>query len=349
MPEVKIAIAGAGVIGKRHAAAIAECENIELVGFADPFSGSQQVASQAKVPLFDNVGTLIEAVKPDGVIISTPTQAHFEPTMIALNAGVHVLVEKPIMASLEEAEQVVALSEKAGLHVLVGHQRRYYRLVQKAREMIRGGKLGKLVTVSGLWNMRKNESYYEPDWRKKWQAGPILTNFIHEIDLLRYVCGEVVTISAETSNAVMGFEKEDAAAIIMRFESGVLGTFLLSDQATSPWSWELATGENAAFPKTGQNAIRFMGTKAALDFPNLTLWHHGEATPDWNHAMVGEDLSETIEDAYVAQMTHFAEVIRGFQSPRINGRDATETLRATLAVFDSARSGKRIALKRDSA
>jgi predicted dehydrogenase len=346
MAKVKIAIAGAGVIGKRHATAIAECENVELVGFADPFPGSEQVASQAKVPLFNNVGTLIEAINPDGVIISTPTEAHFESTMVVLNAGIHVLVEKPIMATLKEAEQVVALSEKAGLHVLVGHQRRYYSLMQKAREIVRGGKLGKLVTVSGLWNMRKNNSYYEPDWRKKWEAGPILTNFIHEIDLLRYICGELVSISAETSNAVMGFEKEDAAAIIMRFESGALGTFLLSDQATSPWSWELASGENAAVPRTGQNTTRFMGTKAALDFPNLTLWHHGEVTPDWNHAMVSEDLSEPIEDAYVAQMAHFAAVIRGTQSPRINARDATETLRATLAVFDAAKSGKRITLKR---
>jgi predicted dehydrogenase len=349
MAEVRVAIVGAGVIGKRHVAAIAECENVELVGFADPFPGSQQVASQAKVPWFDNVGTLIEAIKPDGVVISTPTEAHFKPTMIALNAGVHVLVEKPIMATLEEAEQVVDLSEKTGLHVLAGHQRRYYSLMQKARDIVRGGNLGKLVTVSGLWNMRKNKSYYEPDWRKNWKSGPIMTNFIHEIDLLRYICGELVTISAETSNAVMGFEKEDAAAVIMKFENGALGTFLLSDQATSPWSWELATGENAALPKTGQNATRFMGTKAALDFPNLTLWHHGEATPDWNHAMVGEDISETIEDAYVAQMTHFAAVIHGTQSPRINARDATETLRATLAVFDAARSGKRIALNRGPA
>ncbi len=345
MARVKIAIAGAGVIGKRHVAAIAECENVELAGIADPSPDSRQVAEQAGVPLFKEVGALIEAIKPDGAIISTPTEVHFEPTMTALNGGVHVLVEKPIMANLKEAGQVVALSAKTGLHVLVGHQRRYYRLVQKARDMVRGGELGKLVTVSGLWNMRKNESYYEPDWRKKWEAGPILTNLIHEIDLLRYICGELVTISAETSNATMGFEKEDAAAIIMRFESGALGTFLLSDQATSPWSWELATGENAALPKTGQNVTRFMGTNAALDFPNLTLWHHGDATPDWNHAMTKKDISEAIEDAYVAQIRHFAAVIRGTQPPRINARDATKTLRATLAVIDAARSGKRIMLE----
>ncbi len=349
MAKVRVAIVGAGVIGKRHVAAMAECENIELVGLADLFPDSQQVALKAKVPWFDNVGSLIEAEKPDGIIISTPTETHFEPTMIALNAGVHVLVEKPIMATLEEAEQVVVLSKKTGLHVLVGYHRRYYALMQKARDIVRGSDLGKLVTVSGLWNMRKNKSYYEPDWRKKWKSGPIMTNFIHEIDLLRYICGELVAISAETSNAVMGFEKEDAAAVIMKFENGALGTFLLSDQATSPWSWELATGENTAFPKTGQNTTRFMGTKAALDFPNLKFWHHGEATPDWNHTMVGEDISEPIEDAYVAQMTHFAEVIRGTHSPRINARDATETLRATLAVFDAASSGKRVALKRDLA
>jgi len=344
MTKVRLAIAGAGVIGKRHTDAIAQSDHVELVAYADPSPEAGKAAQEADVPLFGGLAELIDSANPDGIVIATPTENHFPSTMIALEASISVLVEKPIMATMEEAENVVALSQKNGLPVLVGHQRRYYGLVEKAREVVREGALGKLVAVSGQWAMRKHDSYYEPDWRKQWKAGPILTNLIHELDLLRHICGDIVSVSAETSNIVQGFEKEDAAALILRFESGALGTFALSDQATSPWSWEHATGENAAFPPTGQNATRFMGTRAALDFPNLTLWHHGEADPEWRQPMAAIDCSQPIDDPYVTQIEHFAAVIRGKEKPRIDARDAAESLRATLAVYEAARTGKRIML-----
>jgi predicted dehydrogenase len=142
----------------------------------------------------------------------------------------------------------------------------------------------------------------------------------------------------------MEIEKEDAAAMVMRFQSGALGTFVLSDQTASPWAWEFATGETPAFPRSGQNAVRFMGTKASLDFPNLMLWHHGDDTPDWNHVMKGEEIPLDLGNAYARQIAHFCAVISGREEPRITAGDATETLRVTLAVFDAARSGTRVML-----
>lgn len=228
--------------------------------------------------------------------------------------------------------------------MLVGHQRRYYSQVHKARQLVQTGALGKLVAVSGQWNMRKHVSYYEPDWRKEWKAGPVLTNLIHELDVLRYICGEIASISAETSRNVQNFEKEDVAALVMRFTSGALGTFILSDQSTSPWSWESATGENVAFPRSGQNCMRFMGTEASLEFPNLVLWHHGAETPDWNHALHPREFPMHLDDAYVAQVEHLAEVIRDGVEPRITAADATRSLQATVAVLESAKLGKKIEL-----
>ena len=130
--------------------------------------------------------------------------------------------------------------------------------------------------------------------------------------------------------------------MIMRFSSGAIGTFMLSDQATSPWAWELGTGETEFFPRTAQNSIRFMGTKAALDFPNLTLWHHNDDPPDWNHLISPDPLELKLEDAFSLQIAHFAAVIAGRESPIINAADGTRTLRTTLAVFEAARSGQRV-------
>lgn len=344
MSKVRLAIIGAGVIGGRHAAAIVEGSSAKFVAIADPAPSGAAAAQDFDVPLYADVDAMFAKEQIDGVIVSTPTEVHFAPTMASLDAGAHVLVEKPIMPTLAEAEKVISRSSETGRHVLVGHHRRYYPQVHKAREIVQSDRLGQLVAVTGQWNVRKNDDYYSPDWRKKKEAGPILTNLIHEMDYLRYICGEIESLSAEISNAVMGVEKEDAAAMVLRFESGVIGTFVLSDQTTSPWSWEFAIGETPAFPKSGQNTIRFMGTKAALDFPNLALWHHGDEAPDWNNVIQREDYPQALTNAYARQITHFCDVIRGDAAPLISASDAKKSLAATLAVFDAAASGRRIIL-----
>ncbi len=344
MKQLKIAIIGAGVIGKRHLAAINSTNRAQLVGIADPFPASTSVAKGAGVAHFTDAQSMLDCVKPDGVIVATPTEHHLQPTLQSLDAGACVLVEKPVTATEDEATQVIEKSQQSGKPVLVGHQRRYYKQIVATRKLVQSGQLGQLVAVHGQWNVRKNDSYYESDWRKKWQAGPVLTNLIHEIDVLRYICGEIKSISAETTNSVNGFEKEDAAGLLMRFESGALGTFSLSDQTVSPWGWEFATGENAAFPRSGQNAIKFMGTKASLDFPNHVLWHTGDNSADWTSPLQSETTPFVFEDAYIAQIEHFCAVIDEEALPISDAQDAARSLRATLAVYDSAESGQRVML-----
>ncbi len=344
MSNINIALVGAGVIGKRHLRALNSIDKISLAAITDPFPQAAEVAEQQGVPLFSNTSEMLAAVKPDGVIVATPTEHHLDPTLESLEDGAHVLVEKPIMATLEECRQTIEKSHETGRHVLVGHHRRYYDLVNQAREIVQGGGIGQLVSVCGQWNVRKPTDYYTADWRKKWEAGPILTNLIHEMDLLRYVAGDVVSISAETSNAVLGFEKEDAAALIMRFKNNALGTFMLSDQGHSPWSWEQATGENVAMPRSGQNVISFIGTKGALEFPNLKLWKTESGDGNWNTPITATSLGGELEDAYINQLNHFAAVITGSEKPRIDAQDATDTLQATLAVYQAAETGRRVEL-----
>jgi len=284
MTPIRLGLIGAGVIGQRHMLAIEKYSAITVAGIADPSVSGEEVAHKNAIPVFKDAESLMGAMSLDGVIIATPTEHHHQPVITALNAGLPVLVEKPMVATLAEAAEVTELSSKVNKPVLVGHHRRYYGCTTKARELVQGGAIGSLVCVSGQWNMRKHDSYYAPNWRKRWQAGPVLTNLIHDMDLLRFICGDIESLTAEISSAIQGFEKEDAAALVLRFKNGALGTFILSDQCASPWSWELGTGENAAFPPSGQNAFRFMGTEGALEFPNLRLWKQSDSgsadTPD---------------------------------------------------------------------
>lgn len=344
MKKVRLALVGAGVIGTRHLLAMQRTPEVELVAIVDVFEETKNLANEHQVPFFKDTQSAINALDIDGIIVATPTEHHLEPAKCALTHGVHVLVEKPIMATLEEANEIVALSKSTGRRVLVGHQRRYYSLVDRTREILHENKIGQLVAVTGQWNMRKHDGYYDSDWRKRWQAGPILTNLIHEIDLLRYMVGDVVSLSAELSHTVMGFEKEDAAVINLCFDNGALGSFVISDQTHSPWGWESATGENLNFPETGENALRFMGTDGALEFPRLKLWRSPTGEPEWRNKIQPTEFLDELHDPYVMQLRHFAEVIQGKSEPRIDAQDATDTLKCILAVYQSASTGQRVML-----
>ena len=344
MAKTRLALVGAGVIGRRHLKAIGEVAEAELVGISDTNAEAERVARDNRVPFFSSTEEMLSTQRPDGVFVSTPTEVHLEPVLSALKFNAHVLVEKPITASMEEAELIIRSSQENTRQVLVGHHRRYYRMIQKVRELIRGGGLGQLVGISGLWAVRKPDAYYEPDWRKQRSSGPVLINLIHEIDLLRYLCGELVSISAKTRRGLRSHPKEETAAVLLEFVDGAVGTFLLSDVAPSPWTWEQAVGENPDFPKSAQNVYRFIGSKAALDFPNLVLWQHGDDHRDWIHEISPKPIAVEFEDPYVAQCRHFCAVINGKEQPRITALDAAKTLRATLAVFEAADKGTEIRL-----
>ena len=344
IPEkARIGLAGVGVIGKRHISAVIDCPAAELVGIADS-DPARLSAAACGVPEFECIESMISATEPDGVIVATPTDRHLQPVLAALEADCSVLVEKPVAAVAEDGLRIAEAERQSEGRVLVGHHRRYNPASVAARNLIESGELGKLVQVSGQWGVRKHDGYYEEHWRRTPSAGPVLINLSHEIDLLRFICGEIVSISAETTNEFQGFEKEDAAAAVMRFKCGALGTITITDRANSPWAWEFATGENTAFPVSGENCYRFFGTKMSLDFPRLTLWSNEREGGNWFAPIASKDINPEPADAFALQIEHFSKVARGLALPFVTAMDAVNSLRATLAVFESANSGKRVEL-----
>ncbi len=344
MHKTKLALIGAGTIGKRHLKALSVVEAADLTAVVDTNPKVEKLALDRKVPFFTSTEVMLREREPAGVIVCTPTEVHLEPVLSSLESKAHVLVEKPITSTLAEGRKIIESAKKASREVLVGHHRRYYGNIQKTRELIRKGALGKLIGISGMWTVRKADSYFEPKFRRLRSSGPVLINLIHEIDTLRYVCGELVSISARVCSGLRDHPKEETAAVLMEFEGGALGTFLLSDTAPSPWTWEQATGENPNFPKTSQNVYRFAGSEASLEFPNLVLWKHGKSSPDWLHEIRPQAIEMELEDAYAAQCRHLCAVIAGREKPRITAMDAVRTLEATLAVFEASEKGTRIYL-----
>ncbi|MED5407052.1 MAG: Gfo/Idh/MocA family oxidoreductase, partial [Pseudomonadota bacterium] len=159
MNRSTLAIIGCGVIGRRHLKAIGAIEEADLLAIVDPLPHAADIATDLGAAFYTSVEKMLHEVQPQGVIVSTPTEQHLQPVLEALKAGAQVLVEKPIVATLAQAESILRAAEKASRHVLVGHHRRYYTITQKARQLVREGALGELVGVSGQWTTRKADAY----------------------------------------------------------------------------------------------------------------------------------------------------------------------------------------------
>jgi len=345
MPEhkpIRLAIFGAGLIGRNHAALVQASEDFDLVGLCDPEPRALAAAARMGVPMFDDPAALMDIVRPDAAIVATPNDTHAALGAQLAARGIHLLMEKPIAMSLTDAQSLTEACAEARVALLVGHHRRHSRLVEAARAAVSGGELGRLTAVSAYCMLLKPDSYFAAaPWRTQPGGGPVAINLSHDIDTLRFVCGEITRVHAETSAAARGHAVEDSAAVVLRFESGALGTLVLSDATPSPYSWELSAGENPLYAHAGQDCYRFFGTEALLDFPTMTLWRYdGGGEPGWSTPLATRRLEVTAADPLERQLQHFAAVVRDEAIPVIDGADAARTLAVTLAVTEAARSGQ---------
>jgi predicted dehydrogenase len=345
MRSLRIGVAGCGLIGRRHVDVVRTSPACVLAGIADPDPAVADLARSIGVPHHASLAALIAAERPDAMVVATPTPCHLADAVACAEAGIHVLIEKPLADSHEASWAVVEAVRKAGIVGLVGHHRRYYPAVGEARRILAEGRIGRLVGANVLWAALKSDDYFVPDWRRAPGAGPLMNNLVHEVDLLRFICGEVAEVTTRASNAVRGFAVEDTAAVLLTFADGALATALISDAAVSPWSFEMATGESLQVAYTGENTMRFMGTQGALEFPNLVLWRGRDGVRcDWHEAPAASRVKVRFIDVYVEQIRHFCAVIGGAEAPVAPVEDGARSLDVVRAIVTSAAAGAPVRL-----
>jgi len=344
MRPLKLAVLGAGMMGKRHAELVASEPEARLSGIVDPSPVGAHVVEQFGARWFASFADLVSADRPDGVIIATPNQLHLENGLEAIAAGIPAIVEKPLAVDVASGARLVAAAEKTGVPLLVGHHRRYNPMIAKAKEIVDSGRLGRLATVQGACWLIKPDDYFAPAWRREEGGGPILLNLIHDVDLLRYLCGEISAVQAIESNAMRGNPVEDTAVILLRFANGALGTLNVSDCVVAPWSWELTAGENPAYPRQDQSCYQIGGALGSLTIPQLELWWN-PGKRGWWEPLASERAPFVPEDPLRVQIRHFCAVIRGEAAPIASGRGGLNTLKVIEAVKASARTGATVAVE----
>jgi predicted dehydrogenase len=337
--KVRIAVVGAGLIGARHIAHVAESSEASLHSVVDPTPAGAELAARHGARHFASLDALLAADRPDGIILATPNNLHAPQGLRCIAAGIPTLVEKPIADDIAAAEALVAAARTAKIPLLVGHHRRHNPLVAEARDIVHSGALGRIVAAHAFFWIRKPDDYFDVAWRRQPGAGPLLVNLIHDIDMLRHFCGEVEAVQAFQSNAERGHEVEDSAVVTLVFASGALGTVSISDAIASPWSWEHTASENRDYPRTDQIFMHIGGSQASLALPGLEIWRHRGAN-GWLQPLTSERRVIPEQDPLRCQIAHFARVIRDGEAPLVSGEDGLNNLRVVDAVKRAAASGR---------
>lgn len=345
MSSVRIGIIGLGLVGRRHADAIAHVPGVDVAGVVEIDRSGAEFARDQGFDIYSSVGNLLSKARPDGVIISTPTSLHVPQALECVDQACPVLIEKPISTHSDDAIALVNQAQRAGVPVLVGHHRRFNPLIKRANQIIKDGSLGEVRAIQATcWFYKPDEYFEQAPWRKRKGAGPVSVNLVHDIDLLRYLVGEIASVRALATPSVRGFENEDVAAALLMFANGAVGTITVSDSIVAPWSWEHTSREYSIYPVTFEKCYLIGGSKASLSIPDLRLWAHEGGKRDWWAPISSTCQIKESSDPLINQIRHFVDVIEGRMRPMVSGHEGLMTLRVIEAIQRSARTGEVITI-----
>jgi predicted dehydrogenase len=323
----------------------------KLSCIVEPTAAGAALAESLGVPIFPSLETLIDArnegkVQVDAAIIATPNTTHIPLGILCIDNDISALVEKPVAVDGASAISLLQAAERAKARgstarVLTGHHRRQNPYIRAAKKAVDSGMLGKVIAFQGMWALLKDLPYFNVEWRKKrGSGGPILINLIHEIDNFRYIFGDIDRVYVERGMETRPHEVEETIAMTLRFESGLVGTFVLSDAVASPYSFEGATGENPLIPKTGQAVYTILGTRGSISIPEMRRWHYDSKGSEgsWMDPLEFDDsLKSEIDDVlpFTRQLRDLVEVHRGEKEPTCSALEGCKSLFVVEAITKS--------------
>jgi predicted dehydrogenase len=280
MPQpLRTALVGCGKVGATHARALATLPDSHFVAVCDA-DASRASTFANHVAAFTEVATLLEQARPEVVLIATPHPLHAGAAILAAQAGAHVLVEKPMAATLRDCDAMLAAARQSSVSLGVISQRRFYEPVLRIKAAIEAGKLGRpALGVFQMYSWRDPTYYTSDPWRGQWQAeggGVLVNQSPHQLDLLRWFLGEVEEVSGAWANLNHpGVEVDDTAVASLRFQRGGLGSVITSlSQKPGLYTKVHVHGTNGASVgvETDRGATFIAGVSSVLEPPLNDLW-----------------------------------------------------------------------------
>lgn len=336
MPDrLRFGIIGCGRVAPRHAQSIRQSAQAELVAIADKIpSRAAHFSKEYGAEAHTDYHELLARDDIDVVNICTPSGLHAVMGIEALEAGKHVIVEKPIALSTSDADQLIAKSETTGKKLCVILQNRYNPPMQDIFEAVHTGKIGRVLLGSATVRWYRPQSYYEDDWHGTWamDGGALMNQSIHHIDALQWLMGEVESVFAYTGTLAHTMEAEDTGVAVLRFKNGALGQI---------------EGSTITYPHNLEGSVAIFGEKGSLKVGGTALnrkvmWKI-EGEMEKEQELITADV---VDPPSVYGYSHklviqdMIEAILEDRLPETHGKEARRSLALVEAIYISARTGQ---------
>ncbi|MBX6311913.1 MAG: Gfo/Idh/MocA family oxidoreductase [Isosphaeraceae bacterium] len=361
MDRVRTGLIGCGKVGQIHAAALAALPESEFVAACDGLpERAAAMAQRYGMRAYGDVPSMLRESGLQAVCIGTPHPLHAAPTILAAEAGVHVLVEKPMAASLADCDAMLVAARRSGIKLGVVSQRRWLEPVRRMKAAIDAGKIGRpALGVVSMFSWRDQVYYQSDPWRGRWdtEGGGVLVNQSpHLLDLLQWFLGEIDEVSGAWANLNHPYiEVEDTAVAIVRFRGGGLGSIVVSlSQRPGLFSKIHVHGTSGASigVETDRGAT-FVAGMSAITEPALNdLW----TIPGEEHLLAqfeAEDRTRFRQiDAtryyHALQIQDFLRAILDDRPPEVTGEDGRRVVALFSAIYRSGREHRPIPFPRDA-
>jgi len=345
MKKIKIAIIGCGRISYKHVEAITQNKvGIELIAVCDVIEANaiakkneyvKAIGENIDVEVYTDYKEMLLKADIDMVAIATESGYHPEIAINCMNSGKHVIVEKPMALSIQDADRMIECARKNDVKLCVSHQNRFNEPIQMLRTAVDKNRFGKLVngTARILWN--RNMGYYtQAPWRGTWEldGGTLMNQCIHNIDLLQWMMGgEIDTVYAQCDTFLRDIEAEDFGAIMIRFKNGSIG---------------MIEGSACVYPKNLEETLSIFGETGTVSIGGLAV----NSIETWKFAD-----NEDTEDEILKQQKGDPDSVYGFghtplyndmieainmnRQPLINGEEGKKGMSIVLAAYKSRLTG----------
>ncbi|MFT7642673.1 MAG: UDP-N-acetyl-2-amino-2-deoxyglucuronate dehydrogenase [Pirellulaceae bacterium] len=340
-------IIGCGMIANFHAKAIADIRGAKVVACFDMFpSSAEKFATANGCTAYADLAAMLADPAVDIVTICTPSGAHMEPAIAAARAGKHVIVEKPLEITLKRCDAIIRECEKAGVTLATIFPSRFHESSKLMKSAVDKGRFGTVTVGDGYVKWYRSQAYYDSGaWRGTWKldgGGALMNQAIHCVDLLTWLMGPVVEISAHTATlAHTDIEVEDVAMATLRFESGALGVI----EATT-----------AAYPGALKR-IEIHGShgSAVLEEEDIKSWEFAKMTKKDDELLKrmagqtqsGGGASDPTAIGHHGHTELFKDVLNAIKtgrSPAVDGAEGRHPVEIILAIYKAAETGKTIKL-----
>lgn len=331
--SIRVAVIGAGMMGRNHARVYGDLPGVELVGVADVnVEAATVVARQYGGKGYSDFAQLLDEQRPAAVSIAVPTVDHLPVALKVIERGIHLLIEKPIAHTIDQAKRIIAAAERAGVQLMVGHIERFNPAVEALKQRLAHGELGRVFQIDA----RRQGPFPA---RVK-DVGVVIDLAVHDLDVMRYITGsEVQRVFAETERRIHSTQ-EDLLSGLVRLSNGTVGTLTVNWLTPTKIRELYVTGERGMF---------------RVDYLTQDLYFFENATatgPQWEPLQMLRGVSEGQMIRYVvakreplrAELEAFLSAVRGEVAVAVTGQDGVNALTLAQAVVSSGREQRVIVL-----